>query len=90
MTPTFTPLSGVDFSKRYASGETEKSKYLIRSFFNLRNLLFKLFKYTDNDLPFNKPDALLKENDSVDLSKFAVKVIIKLLVDDIISYLLIQ
>lgn len=41
----------------------------IRVYFHIRALCFELRLQTDPDLPLTKADALVKENDKLDLSK---------------------
>lgn len=67
--PTSTPLSGVDFYRRFPCGDTEKLKQSIRTFFYLRDLSLKLTNEEETQLPLTKQDQLVKENDALDLSK---------------------
>ena len=67
--PTSTPLSGIDFVRRYPNGDTEKLKQSIRTFFLLRDLCLHLSNEKENQLPLTKQAALVKENDALDLSK---------------------
>ncbi len=69
MPPLCTPLTGIDFSRRYPSGDTEKAKYSIQVFFILRNLCLKIRNTQETQLPFTKKEYLVKENDSLDLSE---------------------
>jgi hypothetical protein len=69
MPPVCTPLSGIECSRRYPSGETEKAKYTIQTFFILRNLFLKLKNVSETQLPLTRKDSLVKENDSLDLSR---------------------
>jgi hypothetical protein len=66
--PTSTPLSGIDFVRRFPNGETEKLKQSIRTFFLLRDLCLHLSNEKENQLPLTKQAALVKENDALDLS----------------------
>jgi protein CLEC16A len=66
--PTSTPLSGIEFSRRYPCGETEKLKYSMRTFFILRDLCLNLSNEKDDKLPLTKQEALVKENDALDLN----------------------
>ena len=67
--PTSTPLSGVDFFRRFPCGDTEKLKQSIRTFFFLRDLSLKLTNEEETQLPLTKQEHLVKENDALDLSK---------------------
>ena len=67
--PTSTPLSGIDFVRRFPCGDTEKLKQTIRAFFLLRDLGLHLANEKENQLPLTKQEALVKENDALDLSK---------------------
>ena len=69
--PTSTPLSGVDFVRRFPCGDTEKLKQSIRTFFLLRDLCLKLSSEFENQLPLTKQEHLVKENDALDLSIYA-------------------
>ena len=69
LTPTSTPLSGIEFTHRFPCGDTEKLKQTIRIFFLLRDLCLNLTNETENQLPLTKQEYLVKENDALDLSK---------------------
>jgi hypothetical protein len=67
-TPTRTPLSLVEFSRRYPCGETEKMKYTLKIFFAIRKILLLLRDENELQLPLKTLGQLVKENDSLDLS----------------------
>jgi protein CLEC16A len=69
LTPTSTPLSGIEYSRRFPCGDTEKLKHSIRVFFLLRDLCLCLGNENENQLPLTKQEHLVKENDALDLSK---------------------
>ena len=66
--PTTTPLSYVDLSRRFPCGDTEKLKHSMRLFFLMRDLSLSLANDIENQLPLTKQEALVKENDALDLS----------------------
>jgi protein CLEC16A len=68
LTPTSTPLSGIEFSRRFPCGDTEKLKQTIRIFFLLRDLCINLTNEKESQLPLTKQEHLVKENDVLDLS----------------------
>lgn len=68
LTPTSTPLSGIEFTRRFPCGDTEKLKQNIRVFFLLRNLCLNLTNEIENQLPLTKQEHLVKENNALDLS----------------------
>lgn len=70
LTPTSTPLSGIELTKRFPCGDTEKLKHLMRTFFLIRNLCLSLTNEIENQLPLTKQEHLVKENDALDLSNF--------------------
>ena len=70
LTPTSTPLSYVDLSRRFPCGDTEKLKQSIRVFFLMRDLSLSLINEVENQLPLTKQEALVKENDALDLSLY--------------------
>ena len=45
--PTSTPLSGIEFSRRFSCGDTEKLKHTVRLFFLLRDLCLCLTNETE-------------------------------------------
>lgn len=55
--------------RRFPCGDTEKLKQSIRVFFLLRDLCLHLVNEKENQLPLTKQEALVKENDALDLSK---------------------
>jgi hypothetical protein len=69
LTPTSTPLSGIEFSRRFPCGDTERLKQAMRIFFLVRNLGLCLTNQNENHLPLTKQEALVKENDALDLSQ---------------------
>jgi protein CLEC16A len=66
--PTSTPLSGIEFTRRFPCGDTEKLKHLMRVFFMIRGLCLSLANQKESLLPLTKQDQLTKENDSLDLN----------------------
>lgn len=70
LTPTCTPLSGIEFTRRFPCGDTEKLKHSIRTFFLLRNLCINLTNEIETQLPLTKQEHLVKESDALDLSNF--------------------
>ncbi|CAF0812734.1 unnamed protein product [Brachionus calyciflorus] len=69
LAPTSTPLSGIEFTRRFPCGDTEKLKHSMRTFFLIRNLCLNLTNQIENQLPLTKQEHLVKENDALDLSK---------------------
>ena len=70
LTPTSTPLSGIEFDRRFPCGDTEKLKQSIRAFFLLRSLCMYLTCEVECQLPLTKQEHLVRENDTLDLSEF--------------------
>jgi protein CLEC16A len=68
LTPTSTPLSGIEFSRRFPCGDTEKLKHSIRLFFLLRDLCLCLGNEIETQLPLTKQEHLVRENDALDLN----------------------
>ncbi|RNA07939.1 CLEC16A isoform X2, partial [Brachionus plicatilis] len=68
LTPRSTPLSGIELTKRFPCGDTEKLKHLMRTFFLIRNLCLNLNNQIENQLPLTKQEHLVKENDALDLN----------------------
>lgn len=66
--PTSTPLSGIECSRRFPCGDTEKLKQSMRVFFLIRSLCLNLTNQNENQLPLTKQEHLVKENDALDLS----------------------
>lgn len=66
--PTSTPLSLIEFTRRFPCGDTEKLKQNIRTFFYLRDLCLNLTSEFENQLPLTKQEHLVKENNALDLS----------------------
>ena len=69
LTPTSTPLSGIEFTRRFPCGDTERLKQAMRVFFLIRSLCLNLINQNENQLPLTKQEYLVKENDALDLSK---------------------
>jgi protein CLEC16A len=72
LTPTSTPLSGIEFDRRFPCGDTEKLKQSIRAFFLLRSLCLYLTCEVECQLPLTKQEHLVRENDTLDLSELFV------------------
>ncbi|KPI93069.1 Protein CLEC16A [Papilio xuthus] len=53
--PTRTPMSGIAFAKRLPSGEMERARRAIRTFFLIRDLHLKLTERADTQLPLANP-----------------------------------
>ncbi|KAK6187791.1 hypothetical protein SNE40_005737 [Patella caerulea] len=68
LSPTGTPLTGIDFNKRLPCGEVERARRAIRVFFLLRDLSFTLLNESDVSLPLTKDEACVKINDVLDLN----------------------
>ena len=75
--PTTTPLSYVDMSRRFPCGDTEKLKHSIRIFFLMRDLSLSLANEVENQLPLTKQEALVKDNDALDLSMFKNNTVVR-------------
>jgi protein CLEC16A len=68
LAPTSTPLSYVDFTRRFPCGDTEKLKHWIQLFFLMRDLSLCLANESEMQLPLTKQEALVKESDALDLN----------------------
>lgn len=66
--PVRTPLNGIEFSHRYPCGETEKIKYIVRTFLYIRKLSLHTTGAMEDQFPLKNYENLVKENDSLDLS----------------------
>lgn len=67
--PTSTPLSGIEFARRFPCGDTEKLKQVVCTFFLIRSLCLNLTNQIETQLPLTKQEHLVKENDALDLSE---------------------
>lgn len=66
--PTSTPLSGIELTRRFPCGDTERLKQSMRVFFLLRALCLSLGGEAESQLPLTKQEHLVKENNALDLS----------------------
>ncbi|XP_013199587.1 protein CLEC16A homolog [Amyelois transitella] len=67
--PTRTPMSGIAFAKRLPSGEMEKARRAIRTFFLIRDLYLKLTGKPETQLPLRNPASFVQVGDSLDLNE---------------------
>ncbi|XP_041363000.1 protein CLEC16A-like [Gigantopelta aegis] len=68
LSPTGTPLTGIDFSKRLPCGEVERARRAIRVFFILRDLSLTLLDETEVQLPLTKEENCIRCEDKLDLN----------------------
>ncbi|XP_014661770.1 PREDICTED: protein CLEC16A-like [Priapulus caudatus] len=68
LTPTGTPMTGIEFTKRLPCGEVERARRAIRVFFLLRELSLSLRHETDRQLPLTKPERMISTNGVLDLN----------------------
>ncbi|XP_045772199.1 protein CLEC16A homolog isoform X2 [Maniola jurtina] len=66
--PTRTPMSGIAFEKRLPSGEMERARRAIRTFFLIRELYLKLTGKTETQLPLANPAPFVQVADILDLN----------------------
>ncbi|CAD5116916.1 DgyrCDS5757 [Dimorphilus gyrociliatus] len=66
--PTATPLTGIDFKLRLPCGEVERARRAIRVFLLVRDIVKKLNKEEEMDLPLTKNDNIVNEGDVLDLN----------------------
>ncbi|XP_062529405.1 protein CLEC16A homolog isoform X1 [Bombyx mori] len=66
--PTRTPMSGIAFAKRLPSGEIERARRAIRSFFLIRDLFLKLSGIPENQLPLTNPAPFVEVGNVLDLN----------------------
>ncbi|XP_028173804.1 protein CLEC16A homolog [Ostrinia furnacalis] len=66
--PTRTPMSGIAFAKRLPSGEMERARRAIRTFFLIRDLYLKLTGKPENQLPLTNPAPFVQVGDILDLN----------------------
>ncbi|KPJ08821.1 Protein CLEC16A [Papilio machaon] len=66
--PTRTPMSGIAFAKRLPSGEMERARRAIRTFFLIRDLHLKLCGRADTQLPLANPGHFVQVGDVLDLN----------------------
>ncbi|KAJ2946215.1 hypothetical protein O0L34_g5151 [Tuta absoluta] len=66
--PTRTPMSGIAFAKRLPSGEMERARRAIRTFFLMRDLYLKVAGKTENQLPLANPAPFVQVGDVLDLN----------------------
>ncbi|XP_053607303.1 protein CLEC16A homolog [Plodia interpunctella] len=66
--PTRTPMSGIAFAKRLPSGETERARRAIRTFFLIRDLYLKLTGKPETQLPLTNPAPFVQVGDILDLN----------------------
>ncbi|CAH0723250.1 unnamed protein product, partial [Brenthis ino] len=66
--PTRTPMSGIAFEKRLPSGEMERARRAIRTFFLIRDLYLKLTGKTETQLPLANPSPFVQVGDVLDLN----------------------
>ncbi|RVE51629.1 hypothetical protein evm_003761 [Chilo suppressalis] len=66
--PTRTPMSGIAFAKRLPSGEMERARRAIRTFFLIRDLYLKLTGKQETQLPLTNPVPFVQVGDVLDLN----------------------
>ncbi|XP_068631571.1 protein CLEC16A homolog isoform X2 [Battus philenor] len=66
--PTRTPMSGIAFAKRLPSGEMERARRAIRTFFLIRDLYLKLTGKPETQLPLANPTPFVQVGDVLDLN----------------------
>ncbi|XP_050345845.1 protein CLEC16A homolog isoform X1 [Nymphalis io] len=66
--PTRTPMSGIAFEKRLPSGEMERARRAIRTFFLIRDLYLKLTGKPETQLPLANPAPFVPVGDTLDLN----------------------
>ncbi|XP_026729038.1 protein CLEC16A homolog isoform X1 [Trichoplusia ni] len=66
--PTRTPMSGIAFAKRLPSGEMERARRAIRTFFLIRDLYLKLTGKSETQLPLSNPAPFVQVGDVLDLN----------------------
>ncbi|XP_059048589.1 protein CLEC16A homolog isoform X3 [Achroia grisella] len=66
--PTRTPMSGIAFAKRLPSGEMERARRAIRTFFLIRDLYLKLTGKSETQLPLTNPAPFVQVGDVLDLN----------------------
>lgn len=66
--PTATPLTGIDFKLRLPCGEVERARRAVRLFLLVRDIVKKLNKEAEEDLPLSKNENIVKEGDILDLN----------------------
>ncbi|KAL0841441.1 hypothetical protein ABMA28_015123 [Loxostege sticticalis] len=66
--PTRTPMSGIAFAKRLPSGEMERARRAIRTFFLIRDLYLKLTGKPETQLPLTNPAPFVQVGDILDLN----------------------
>ncbi|CAH2037178.1 unnamed protein product, partial [Iphiclides podalirius] len=66
--PTRTPMSGIAFAKRLPSGEMERARRAIRTFFLVRDLFLKLTNKPETQLPLTNPTPFVQVGDVLDLN----------------------
>ncbi|XP_052740098.1 protein CLEC16A homolog [Bicyclus anynana] len=66
--PTRTPMSGIAFEKRLPSGEMERARRAIRTFFLIRELSLKLSGKPETLLPLANPAPFVQVADILDLN----------------------
>ncbi|KAG7302494.1 hypothetical protein JYU34_012410, partial [Plutella xylostella] len=68
--PTSTPMSGIAFNKRLPSGEIERARRAIRTFFLIRDLYLKLTGRPETQLPLANPAPFVQVGDVLDLNLY--------------------
>ncbi|XP_072931785.1 protein CLEC16A homolog [Epargyreus clarus] len=66
--PTKTPMSGIAFAKRLPSGEMERARRAIRTFFLIRDLYLKLTGKPETMLPLANPAPFVQVGNILDLN----------------------
>ncbi|XP_050683569.1 protein CLEC16A homolog [Leptidea sinapis] len=66
--PTKTPMSGIAFEKRLPSGEMERARRAIRTFFLIRDLYMKLSGKQETQLPLANPAPFVQVGQVLDLN----------------------
>lgn len=67
--PTGTPLTGIGFTRRLPCGQVEKARRAMRVYFYLRKLCQNIIHEHETLLPLTNPDACIKVDQILDLSK---------------------
>lgn len=66
--PTKTPMSGIAFAKRLPSGEMERARRAIRTFFLVRDLYLKLTEKPETQLPLANQPPFVQVGSVLDLN----------------------
>lgn len=68
--PTKTPMTGINFTRRFPCGDVEKARRAIRAYLYLRNFNNRVSEAEEKLLPLTKNDQLVQIENVLDLSKW--------------------